>query len=815
MLRELRYALRLLWKHPGLSLVAILSLTLGIGANTTIFSFANALLFRQPPVEQPQRLVEVWIHDSDPNAPLTGLYPLSYPDYLDFSARTHSLLGLAIYNPGSEVSVATGSGGEASPWMGQLVSANYFGVLGLQPALGRWFAPQEGAVKGAGSVVVLSYPTWQQRFGGSRDVIGRQITMNQVPYTIIGVAPRGFDGMFAGVACEFWAPVTMADRLGSPGMLDRRQNHGLFAVGRLQPGVSVASASAEMDLIQHGIGRQHPSEDSPRLGGRALPIGLVPTPFRGFIGVGVGLLAVVVGLVLLIACANAALVLLVQALGQRREWAVRAALGASRGRLVRQGLIHSVLLALIAGGLGIGVAQVLGPLLLRLRPPGFPITLSLGVDSHVLLFTLAVALATGVLFGLAPAWQGARLRVVDNLKDGSPGAGARSRARSAFIIGQVALCVVVLVGAALCLRSLAHARAIDPGFDVQHLVTAQIDPVSLGYTGEAAHQFLQRAEAAVAGLDGVQAVSLTTQPPLQLSVSATEVLPPGMTPPHDRKGFQVDDTGVAPNYFHASGTPLLQGRDFTDADLAPGHPHLVVVNQVLARQFWPHSDAVGRTLLFPGNKDFPSVQIVGVAATGKYRSLGEAPRPYLYLLRTVKTQAQMLVRVRGNADAFLNPVTQTLQRLDPNLTADNAQTMAQFMEVPLFPARFTGILLSGFGLLALLLAVVGLYGVIAAAVAQRTREYGIRMALGAGAGDLLRLVVGQGLRLALWGILAGVVVAAGLTHFMAALLYGMSPVDPVSFLAAALVLALVAALASYLPARRATRIDPLRALRWE
>ncbi|HVA65122.1 MAG TPA: ABC transporter permease, partial [Terriglobales bacterium] len=264
MLRELRYALRLLWKHPGLSLVAILSLTLGIGANTTIFSFANALLFRQPPVEQPQRLVEVWIHDSDPNAPLTGLYPLSYPDYLDFSARTHSLLGLAIYNPGSEVSVATGSGGEASPWMGQLVSANYFGVLGLQPALGRWFAPQEGAVKGAGSVVVLSYPTWQQRFGGSRDVIGRQITMNQVPYTIIGVAPRGFDGMFAGVACEFWAPVTMADRLGSPGMLDRRQNHGLFAVGRLQPGVSVASASAEMDLIQHGIGRQHPSEDSPR-----------------------------------------------------------------------------------------------------------------------------------------------------------------------------------------------------------------------------------------------------------------------------------------------------------------------------------------------------------------------------------------------------------------------------------------------------------------------------------------------------------------------------------------------------------------------
>jgi len=815
MLREFRYALRLLWKHPGLSLVAILSLTLGIGANTTIFSFANALLFRQPPVAQPQRMVEVWIHDPSPGAPLTGLYPLSYPDYLDFSARNHSLSGLAVYDPGSEVSAVIGQGGEATSWSGQLVSPNYFRVLGIQPARGRWFTPQEAAVKGTGTVVVLSYGAWQRRFGGARDVIGRQVTFNQVPFTVIGVAPRGFEGMFAGVACEFWAPVTMAARLGSDAILEQRGNHSLLAFGRLQPGVSVASASAEMALIQHSIARQHPHSDSPHWDAKALPVGLVPTPFRGFIGIGVGLLAVVVGLVLLIACANAALVLLVQALGQRREWAVRAALGASRGRLVRQGLVHSLLLSLIAGGLGIGVAQLLGPLLLRLAPPGFPITLSLGVDSHVLLFTLAIALATGVLFGLAPAWQGARLRVVDNLKDGSPGAGARSRARSGFIIGQVALCVVVLVGAALCLRSLSHARSINPGFDVPHLITAQIEPVSLGYSGDAAHQFLLRAQAAVAALSGVRAVSYTTQPPLQISVSAAYVLPPGMAPPAGHRGYQVDQTSVAPNFFHASGTPLLQGRDFTDADLAPGHPHLVVINEAFAQQFWPHRDAVGQTLLFPGNKDFPSAQIVGVAATGKYRSLGEAPRPFLYELHTLQSQALMLVRVRGKAEAFLASVRQTLQQLDPNLTADNCQTMAQLMQVPLFPARFTGILLSGFGLLALLLAIVGLYGVIAAAVAQRTREYGIRMALGAQTGDLLRLVVGQGLRLALWGILAGVVVAAGLTHFMAALLYGMSPADPISYLAAALLLAAVAALASYLPARRATRVDPLRALRWE
>ncbi|MGH3183713.1 MAG: FtsX-like permease family protein, partial [Streptosporangiaceae bacterium] len=414
---------------------------------------------------------------------------------------------------------------------------------------------------------------------------------------MIGVAPRGFDGTFTGIQCKFWAPVTMAERLGSPGMLDQRGSRSLFAVGRLQPNVSVATASSEMDLIQRALCREHPHDDPSNWGGRALPMGLVPTPVRGFIGAGVALLGVVVGLVLLIACANAALVLLVMALGRRREWAVRSALGASRGRLIRQGLVHSVLLALVGGGLGLLLARVLGPLLLRIQPPGFPIGLSLNLDAHVLLFTLAVALITGVLFGLAPAWQGARLGLVESLKDGTPGGGAvRSRARSIFIVSQVALCVVVLVGATLCLRSLQHASAIDPGFDVQHTLTASIDPQSLGYTGDAAHQFLERIRAAVTALPGVEAASFTTSPPLQLSVSQSEVLPPGMTPPKGETGFAADTAGVGPDYVHASGTRLLEGRDFTAADLAPGHPALVVINSTLARQLWPHQDALGRTL---------------------------------------------------------------------------------------------------------------------------------------------------------------------------------------------------------------------------
>ena len=814
-MRDLRYALRLILRTPGLSLIAIVSLALGIGANTTIFSFADALLFQKPPVAAPDQLAEVYVRDVAPDAPLGGYLPFSYPDYLDYVARQHSFRGIAVYSPATMVNAAVSPGASPQAWTGQLVTANYFSVLGIQPARGRWFTPAEAAVNGRGALVVLSYDGWQQFFGGSRGVVGRQITLNQIPYTVIGVAPRGFAGVFGGVRCDFWAPITMANRLGLPGMLTSRGSHGLFAFGRLRSGVSLASASADLTLVQTGLNRQYPNQEIPELKAAAMPMGLMPTPFRSFVSAGALLLAVVVGLILLIACANAALVLLVEALGRRREWAVRSALGASRGRLIRQGLVHSVLLALLAGALGIGLSQWLGPMLLRMRPSGFPIALALGLNAHMLLFTLALALVTGVLFGLAPAWQGARINVLANLKDGTPGSGAaRSRLRSAFIVGQVALCVVVLIGSVLCLRSLGHASAINPGFDTHHLIVANVNPQSLGYQGDAAYRFLQRAADAVRREPGVLAAAYVTQPPLQISESDTEVLPPGRTPPPHHLGFDVDTTSVSPGYFAAAGTKLLEGRDFTRADLAPGHAPLVVVNETLARQFWPHRDALGRTLTFPGSKN-PPATVVGVAENGKYRSLGEAPRPYLYQLRTLQGPATLLIHVAGAPDAFTAAIQRTLQRLDPNLLGTDVETIQQFMAVPLFPARFAGILLGGFGVLALLLAVVGLYGVIAASVAQRTREYGIRMALGANVTALLRLVVGQGLRLALWGIGIGVVLAALLTHLMAALLYGMSPLDPLSYLAAAAVLLAVAALASYVPALRATRVDPLRALRWE
>ncbi|MGH9486865.1 MAG: ABC transporter permease [Terriglobales bacterium] len=814
-MRELRYALRLIAKSPGLSLIAVLSLALGIGANTTIFGVANGLLLQKPDVANPSRLVEVYTHDASPGAALNGDYPLSYPDYLDYQKQATTLSGLLIYNPLTQPNVITSPGSAPQPWTGQLVSPNYFAVLGLHPALGRWFLPSEGTVKGSSPVVVLSWATWKTRFGGAPDVLGRTVTLNGAPYVIIGVAPQGFQGLFHGLACDFWAPVTMSERLGLPGILESRGNRGLLAVGRLQPGVSIAAASAQLNAIQHRLNRQYPGMEIPDFGGLAAPIGAIPLPFRGYATGGVLLLEVVVGLVLLIACANAALVLLAQALGRQREWALRAALGASRGRLIRQGLVHSVILALLAGGLGLGIARLLHPLLLRLAPAGAPIAVPMGLNATMVAFTFGLALVVGILFGLAPALQGARVRILDYIKDGTPGAGAhRSRTRSGFIVAQIALCVVVLVGAGLCLRSLARARAINPGFDTQHLIVVNnLNPQSLGYNGVQARQFLKSLRTAVDAIPGVAAAAFTTQAPLQVGESETYVLAPGMTPPPHRPGFRSEYTYVSPDYFQASGTLLQAGRGFTEADLVSGRA-LVVVNHTLARQFWPRGGAVGSTLLLPGRKRNQAT-VIAVAEDSKYHTLNESPRPYFYELRAMDSPASLMIHVDGNPAAFISPVRATLQKLDPNLLTNNIETGAEFMQAPLFTAKMSGVLLAGFGLLALILAIIGLYGVMASTVERRTREYGIRLALGADTGRLLQLVIGQGLRLAGWGIVAGVILAALLTRFMTSLLYGMSPADPVSYIAAAAILVLVTLLASLLPALRATRVDPLRALRQE
>lgn len=815
-MRDLRYALRLIAKSPWLSLVAVLSLALGLGANTTIFAFANRLLLQRPPVAHASRLIEIYTRDPDPRAALNGDYPLSYPDYLSFLHRARSLSGLLAYSPLNQVNVVTAPDASTQPWTGELVTGGYFHVLGLRPFIGRWFLPGEDTVNGSSPVVVLSYAAWKTQFGGASNILGRTIAMNGAPYTVIGVAPENFHGLFGGVECDFWAPVTMSDHLGEPGVIEQRAHRALLAVGRLQPGVTLAAANAELNMIQHQLDTQYPKAELATFSGLAVPLGAIPKPFRGSASSIVLLLEVVVGLVLLIACANTALVLLAQALGRQREWALRTALGAGRGRLLRQGLVHSVVLALIAGGVGLGIAELLWPLLLRLRPAGFPLAPPTGLSVGLVAFTIVLALVVGILFGLAPALQATRLRVLDYIKDGTPGAGGvRSRLRSGFIIAQMALCVLVLVGAALCLRSLARARSINPGFDTQHLVLVHdVSPQSLGHTGAAAHPFLLQVRHAVDRLPGVTAAAWIVEVPLQTGEADAMVLPAGASPGAHGEGYRVEVTSVSPDYFQASGTPLLAGRGFTEADLAAGR-HLVVINENLARHFWPQGGALGRELTFPGDGTRPPATIVGVAVNGKYHNLNESPRPYMYELDAIATPASLMIHVAGSPASLLPSLRTQLQALDPNLLSANLQTGAAYMQLPLYAARVTGVLLASFGLLALLLAVVGLYGVMATAVTRRTREYGIRMALGAGSGKLLRLVLGQGLRLALWGILAGVILAALLSRYISSLLYGMSPADPVSYLAAAALLMAVTVLASLIPAFRAARVDPLRALRQE
>ncbi|MGH9481720.1 MAG: ABC transporter permease [Terriglobales bacterium] len=811
----LRQAVRSLIKNPLLSLAAVLSLSLGIGANTTVFSFAYALFFQPPPVAHPERMVEVYIHDPQPGVALGGYLPFDYPDYVEYLPQIKTLSGLAIYNPADEVNF--GYGGRFKGMVGELVSSNYFSVLGVKPQFGRGFVAAEGQSGGAGQVVVLSYKAWQERLGGVADPAGRTVEMNGLPFTVIGVAPRGFSGVLGGVPAEFWAPLINSARMGG-GSITSRGGHNFFGFGRLMPGVSAEQAAAELDTIQRRLDIAHPKNDLKEFGATAVPMGMVPKPIRGFVGGGTSLLAVVTGLVLLIACVNAALVLLVEMLGRRREWAIRSALGASRGALIRQGLSESLLLALIAGGLGVGLARMLGPLLLRMSPPGFPIGMDMSLRGGVLLFALAMAAATGIAFGLVPAWQGARLELAGALKDGTAGAGrgaGGTKTRNTFVVAEVALCVVVLVGAALCLRSLQHARNIDPGFDTQHLITAVIDPGVLGFQGDAATTFMKQVQRAIEALPGVEATGFIDQAPLQVGESDTFVLTPGMQPPPNRPGIDIDTSNVTPGLITAFGTRMLAGRDFQEADLGSGHPREVVVNQTMAQEFWPHASALGKTLLFPGANDKRPALVIGVTATGKYRSLGEAPRPYFYQLTPPDGPMTLVARVAGPPRAFLPRVQQTLEGMDPDLTSDNLQTIQQYLAVPMFPARFTGTMLVGFGVLALLLAMLGLYGVIATSVAQRTQEFGIRMALGASGGMVARLVVAQGLRLALIGVAVGIGLALLLTRLMAGLLYGLSALDPVSFGVAAVLLAAVAALASYLPARRATRVDPLRALRVE
>ncbi|MDE3153879.1 MAG: ABC transporter permease [Acidobacteriota bacterium] len=817
----MRHALRTLLKNPGFALAAILTLGLGIGANTAVFSVVNGLLLRPLPVAHPEQVVSLFT--SDYSGPRDGAS--SYPDYVDFRDRAHAFSALVA----SELTpFALGTGEVAVRLFGEVVSGNYFQTLGVKPALGRGFRPDEDGAPGAHPVAVISHAVWQRQFGGDPAIVGRAIQLNGHLFTVVGVAPRGYTGLMRGIRADVWVPMAM-EAEANPGSdaLTSRGSRGLTIVGRLKPGVALAQARAELAVIAGQIYRAHRDawtdvHEKPRVV-TLVPEkdARIPPALRGPVVAFLVFLMAVVGLVLLVACANVANLLLARATARRREIAIRLALGASRWDLVRQLLSESLVLSTAAGGTGILMARWGTDLLMAVRPPlPVPVALNLGVDGRVLAFAAALSILTGLLFGLAPALASSRPSLVPALKDGDAAAAARghrSRLRSAFVVAQVALSLVLLIGAGLFLRSLRNASTIDPGFDAHGVLVTSLDLQLRGYDAASGSRFDERLLNRLRALPGVIDASATSSLPLGLGRTRRGITIEGYAPKAG-EDVEVATATVGPDYFSAMRIALVRGRGFTDAD-GDGAPRVVVVNQAFAQRYWPGQDPIGRHLRMGGDAgaDTPAWEVVGVARDGKYSALDEAPTPFFYtpLLQFYQPAISLIVRTQGPAMAVAPAVRHAVAAIDPSLPLFDTATLEQHMGLSLLPARLAGWVLGAMGLVALALSGLGLYGAMAYSVAQRTREIGVRMALGADAHAIFRLVIGQGLALTAAGCLIGLAAALLLSRLVSSRLYGISPTDPATFATVAAVLLAAALGACYLPTRRATRVDPVVALRDE
>jgi putative ABC transport system permease protein len=813
LVRDFRFAARLLARKPMTSALAALSLALGIGVNAAIFSLVDAVLLRDPPALRPAQLMEVYTSDSGGFRYATA----SYPDYLDLRDGNDVFSQLAAF----DMTVASHDVGEGSELLfGEEVSANYFEMLGLEPALGRFLVPAEEAPAGAHPVVVLGHGFWQRRFGGDPAVVGRSLRLNGRDFEIVGVAPEKLKGDVPGVADDYWLPLSMHDAISESPRLGKRGSRSLFLRGRLAPGVSAAQAQARFDVLAQRLAAEYPDTNE----GRTITlvpsrqVALNPGIDGPLFGVA-GLLMAIVGMVLLIACSNIANLLLARAADRSREIAVRLALGAGRRRLVRQLLAESLLLAVPAGLGGLLLAAATTRLLVRFKPPlPIPLALDLGLDGRVLAFTLAVTVATGLLCGLAPALQASRPQLVGALKDDAAALGRRFRRlglRNVLVTGQVAVSTLLLVGAGLFLRSLANARAVDPGFSLRQGVMAQ---VALGfgnrYTEQEGRLFYQRLVERVAALPGVDSVALAEHLPLAMQIHTRGLQVEGQPEVDEKDWPEADVATVGPGYFRTMGIPLPWGRGFSNAD-GPEAPGVVVVNETAARRYWPGEEPLGKHLRFDDKG--PWLAVVGVAGDGKYRTLGEDPRPFVYQAFAQDYSSMMGVVVASRLDEgqLLAQVRHEIAALDPHAPIFDIKPMSEHLAVMLFPARMGAVLLAAFGVLGLVLASVGLYGVVAYSVSRRTREVGIRRAVGAGDGAVVRLVVGEGMVLVGVGVAVGLGLALAAGRFLGSLLYGIGAADPVTFVAVPLLLGAVALAANLIPARRALRVDPMEALRYE
>jgi putative ABC transport system permease protein len=802
LLQDLRIGARMLFKNPGFTLIAVLTLALGIGANTAIFSVVNAVLLRPLPYQEPQQLVMVWETDEN-NAP-TLVAPANFTDW---SEQSQSVVNLAAIR-GWDANL-TGAG-EPERLRGAQATADLFKALGVQPLVGRAFLPGEDQ-EGSPRVVVLSYGLWRRRFGADASVVGKDIMINGLNRTVVGVMPPDFKlpmltARAAPTKSELWTPWVM-----SANYRKRRDLGQLSVIARLKPGVTAAQAQAELSAIS---ARQPRPETGVRPGAQVIPL---HDNLVGDVRQALLVLLGAVGFVLLIACANVANLLLTRSAARRQEIAIRAALGADRWRVIQQLLTESLLLALSGGVLGLWLASWSTVALVALSPENLPRADEIGVDWRVLGFTCALSLLTGLVFGLAPAWQSSRLDLHTTLKESGRGLpGGRGRLSDLLVVSELALALALLAGAGLFVNSFWRLSRVDAGFEAAHALTLQVSLPGAKYP-ESAQQiaFFDQVIARVGALPGVQAVGVASAIPLTGWQNQTPFLAEG----RQELSQQEELDTVSPDYFRAMGIPLQAGRAFNEQDQFNA-PRVVIVSQGLARRYWPGENPVGKRLRFPGSPNEPWRTIVGVVGDIKQASLaGEATREYYLPHRQdnwgFTSSMTLVVRATVEPSGLIGAVSEQVRAVDKDLPIYNVKTMAQLRAQSAAASRFQTLLLGSFAAIALLLAAVGIYGVMAYAVARRTQELGLRLALGAQAGDVLKLVLARGLKLIFLGVAIGLLAALALTRWLETLLFGVRPTDPLTFGAIALVLIVIALLACWIPARRATKVDPLTALRHE
>jgi macrolide transport system ATP-binding/permease protein len=809
LIQDLRYGARTLLKKPGFTLTAIITLGLGIGANTAIFSLVNTVMLRRLPVAAAERIVEVI-----PLGKGNSIGAFSYPIYKDFRDKNEAFDGLAAY---CFAPMSLSQDGVNERAWGYLVTGNYFDMLGVRAIKGRMFTQEEDRVPGANPVAVVSYGCWQRRFGGDPNLAGKTIKLNGHDFTVVGVAPEGFRGTVLMFEPEIYTPMTMAKQIapGDSGWFENRGNGGIFGIARLKQGVTATQARESLNLLAAQFAREEQGLRGMTFS--VMPPGLVAPLIRnGTLGFA-GVLMVTVALVLLIACVNLANLLLARSAQRRKEIAIRLSLGAGRLRIVRQLLTESVTLSLAGGVVGWLIAAWSLGLVAAFKPPvDFNLLIDLKPDWRVMAFTLTVSLITGALFGLAPALQASKVDLIPALKDESGlGGYRRSRFRNGLVVAQVALSLLLLIAAGLIVRSLRQTQAVGPGFEIENRVTMSVDLGLQGYDEARGREFYKQLITSVESAPGVRAASYVGALPLNLDFSGGVFYVEGQPSTRGSDLPTVPIGRVWPRYFETMGVPLTEGRDFTMQD-DKEESRFVIVNETFAQRFWPGQNPIGKHLS-RGGPEGQRFEVIGVAKNGKYWTLGEDPRPFVYysLAREYGSAVTLVVNTNVEPQGMINTIRREVARLDANLPLYDVKTMSEHLQLSLFPLRASAWVTGSFALLALLLAGLGIYGVMAYAVSQRTREIGVRMALGARGGDLMKMIVRQGMWLALFGLAIGLAGALVLTRLMSSVLYGVSATDVVTFAGVTLLLGSVVLVACYIPARRAAKVDPMIALRRE